>query len=178
MNRNKGLAFFWVLIIGMFLLAGCAGGAAVGSAGPSGQGSGASQPAETDLVYQGMYYHLNTPVDRGWNGVPWTAPVDQFREIHPDAVQIPDTVSAWRTGRGEEEFFGFKLPAVYYFDTEERFIAVALTTNGPDQAGDVINSMVKAFGLPADRKPEWNFGQTNVKFHHLSVVIRGVPMKK
>ena len=176
MNRNKGLAFFWVLIIGMFLLAGCAGGAAVGTAA---QSAAASPMPEADILYQGMYYHVNTPVDRGWNGVPWTAPVDQFREIHPDAVQIPDTVSAWRTGRGEEEFFGFKLPAVYYFDTEERFIAVALTTNGPDQAGDVINSMVKAFGLPADRKPEWNFEQTNVKFHHLSVVNSArVPMKK
>jgi hypothetical protein len=123
----------------MALLAGCVSTGSQPAASPSPSSTPPAAPgiaAASDEVRDGVYYHNGFPVTQGWNGLNWRASLDEFKTRFPQARQTPDG-SGWQTGEGPEPFFGFSLPATYFFDTRNQLIAVAFKAADRNQSQPV-----------------------------------------
>ena len=141
-----------------------------------------SQPAEVrspsrtddlDQVTGGMYYRQGRPVTEGWNGVPWSTSLGAFRSIYPQAARLRPGEAVWATGRGDERFFGFVLPAAYHFDQNQGLTAVSLTAPDSKAMAGLVNTLLQRLGPPSGRTVRWNFGSTEILVVNLSVVIKG-----
>ncbi|MFH1090031.1 MAG: hypothetical protein V1742_00530 [Pseudomonadota bacterium] len=133
-------------------------------------------PADgADVLKNGMYYHSGRPITEGWNGLRWTAGLEEMKAMFPGARPVKEESNSYLIGQGEEKFFGFTLPAVYHFDERGRFIAVSFTCQDQRQAQMLVTSLISILGVPQDKRLMWQFGPAIVRPLHYSVVIRGVP---
>ncbi|MDY6850691.1 MAG: hypothetical protein SV487_01255 [Thermodesulfobacteriota bacterium] len=128
-----------------------------------------------DVLKRGMYYHQGRPITQGWNGLPWLASLREFKACFAQASQPQPDRAAWITGEKNENFFGFNLPVTYYFDKQERFIAISVSAGSRPQAQILVNTMLQKLGPPKGKKIIWKYGQVTVFPVDKSVLIRGVP---
>lgn len=128
-----------------------------------------------DVLRDGMYYHQGRPIIQGWNGLPWRASLREFKARFAQASQPQPDRAAWITGAEKENFFGFSLPVTYYFDKQERFIAVSISAGSRPQAQILVNTMLQKLGPPKGKKIIWKYEKVTVFPVDKSVVVRGVP---